>query len=435
MKRDAMDVEAALYQFALYIESHIGNRTSKGRFIRDVFGRISFVAPKDITKDEQALLQTGDVGPAKFYVDETQPFVFPESEFAADLLNEHGQAYQSVNGTQFIVLDRRIAGEDWLQIPRAPVNNPPRFAFYGLKGGVGRSTALAIAAADLASRGKNVLVVDLDLEAPGLGSILLREDRLPEYGVLDYLANEAAGIDARSLVPDMVGGSSFTTGGGVVDVVPAAGTSTLRYPSGFFAKLSRAYTPGAARGRLVGMGFTEKIELMLRDLSEHRPYDAVLIDVRAGLHETAAASLLALGAYVFMFGVSSSQTITDFRILLLAIRQSLLSWPSAPDIRGQFRMVQGRAPSALGDHALYRVDSWKLWLETLYDAVGDEPDAEAFSFDVDDPQGPHYPWVIQNAEAFLTFDPQRSDSHLDVAVYGAVFGTFLSNLYRMIDEA
>jgi cellulose biosynthesis protein BcsQ len=42
------------------------------------------------------------------------------------------------------------------------------FTFYSFKGGVGRSMAMANVAWELASRGLRVLVIDFDLEAPGL---------------------------------------------------------------------------------------------------------------------------------------------------------------------------------------------------------------------------------------------------------------------------
>ncbi len=42
--------------------------------------------------------------------------------------------------------------------------------FYSFKGGVGRTMALANVAWILASRGKRVLAVDWDVEAPGLHS-------------------------------------------------------------------------------------------------------------------------------------------------------------------------------------------------------------------------------------------------------------------------
>ena len=40
--------------------------------------------------------------------------------------------------------------------------------FYSFKGGVGRTMALVNVAVELANTGRRVLVVDFDLEAPGL---------------------------------------------------------------------------------------------------------------------------------------------------------------------------------------------------------------------------------------------------------------------------
>ena len=49
-------------------------------------------------------------------------------------------------------------------------------SFYSYKGGVGRSMALANLAVLLAQRGRTVLAVDFDLDAPGLHRYFLRED-------------------------------------------------------------------------------------------------------------------------------------------------------------------------------------------------------------------------------------------------------------------
>ncbi|WP_437877676.1 P-loop ATPase, Sll1717 family [Sorangium sp. So ce513] len=60
--------------------------------------------------------------------------------------------------------------------------------FYSLRGGVGRSTALAYTAHILAERGKKVVCVDLDLEAPGLASLFGKEDEVgKDRGVVELL--------------------------------------------------------------------------------------------------------------------------------------------------------------------------------------------------------------------------------------------------------
>jgi Mrp family chromosome partitioning ATPase len=74
--------------------------------------------------------------------------------------------------------------------------------FYSYKGGVGRSMALANVAALLSQAGRRVLVVDWDLEAPGLERYFapwLRGSRTSSVGVVDLVAAYAAGspIDWR----------------------------------------------------------------------------------------------------------------------------------------------------------------------------------------------------------------------------------------------
>ncbi len=81
--------------------------------------------------------------------------------------------------------------------------------FYSFKGGVGRSMALANTAVELAKRGRRVLAVDFDLEAPGLDTfdVLRPRDEVP--GIIDFVheyldsnrAPEAGRFLAR--LPDM----------------------------------------------------------------------------------------------------------------------------------------------------------------------------------------------------------------------------------------
>lgn len=52
---------------------------------------------------------------------------------------------------------------------------PQIFTFYSFKGGVGRSMAVLNAAY---ARGRNVLVLDMDLEAPGLSGFLRRHNEI-----------------------------------------------------------------------------------------------------------------------------------------------------------------------------------------------------------------------------------------------------------------
>ena len=61
--------------------------------------------------------------------------------------------------------------------------------FYSFKGGVGRSMALVNVAADLTRRGKRVMIVDFDLEAPGLDTFDITRSEKRKRGLLDFVCD------------------------------------------------------------------------------------------------------------------------------------------------------------------------------------------------------------------------------------------------------
>mgnify|MGYP001605084035 CR=1 FL=1 len=97
------------------------------------------------------------------------------------------------SNTAIRVLDRQVTGQDWLIPKEKSAGAPPRLVFFGIKGGVGRSTALTMLAYKLANSGKKVLLIDLDLESPGLSGLLLPQDHLADFGVVDWLIEDAVG--------------------------------------------------------------------------------------------------------------------------------------------------------------------------------------------------------------------------------------------------
>ena len=64
---------------------------------------------------------------------------------------------------------------------------PQIFTFYSFKGGVGRSMAVLNAAYAMAAKGCNVLVLDMDLEAPGLSGFLRRNGEIGCCATLDMV--------------------------------------------------------------------------------------------------------------------------------------------------------------------------------------------------------------------------------------------------------
>ena len=60
--------------------------------------------------------------------------------------------------------------------------------FYSYKGGVGRSLSLANVAALLVQNGRRVVLIDFDLEAPGLDSFKEFNSIASKPGVVEYVA-------------------------------------------------------------------------------------------------------------------------------------------------------------------------------------------------------------------------------------------------------
>jgi hypothetical protein len=68
--------------------------------------------------------------------------------------------------------------------------------FYSYKGGVGRTMALVNVAVSLAKAGKRVLLVDFDLEAPGLPSFDILSPGRGRRGIVDFIEEYRAGLVA-----------------------------------------------------------------------------------------------------------------------------------------------------------------------------------------------------------------------------------------------
>ena len=107
------------------------------------------------------------------------------------------------------MLDRHLSKIGWFDAPTEPPwalsqkDAPPIALFYSFKGGAGRSTALAATALHLAAAGERVVVLDADLDAPGVGTLLAGYDgAVASCGITDYCWNsvfsETRPVSART---------------------------------------------------------------------------------------------------------------------------------------------------------------------------------------------------------------------------------------------
>lgn len=337
-----------------------------------------------------------------------------------------------VDDTPLRIIERRVVGSDWA-LPPEPTGDdvpahPPRVAFFSLKGGVGRSTALFLWGRALAAQGKRVLLLDLDLEAPGLGALLLPDADRPAYGVVDWLAEDLVGspvADAMLADGALVARSPLADPGSVF-VAPAAGMRSAEHPGGFIAKLARAYLNS---DREDGAGFAARVRHLLEKLEQELVPEVVLIDSRAGLHETAAAAILHLDADVLLFATDQPTVWEGYRYLLAQLAQMAhIRTNGDDDWRRRLKMVFARAPETQAALDGFRARAYRLWLDCLYDEDPADGGVDRFTFAEVDDAAPHDPLLILNDPRFEQFNPLDHLNHVGAAAIAATFGPFMAAL-------
>lgn len=333
-------------------------------------------------------------------------------------------------------IDRRLAGADWIAEPPSDTEaQVPRLVFASIKGGVGRSTALSVLASNLAAQGKRVLAIDLDLEAPGIGFLLLpnegddRGDRLPKFGVIDYLVEN--GIDR---VPDddliqYIGTSNFHDGS--IDVIPAIGRVTEDRPREMIQKLARAVIEDIHNQEIIP--FWKQVSAMIQRFESRKSYDVVLIDSRAGLADIAAAPIMYLGAEILFFGVDQEQTFKGYRFLLshISSQTDFARLNRENDWRQKITFVQSKAGGTERARKGFREKIYDLCTEWFYEDEGADSGGEAVLTFGPAETGvgvPHDATFIKYDAAYEAFDPTVDGDQLDPEVYAGPFGHFLKRV-------
>lgn len=348
---------------------------------------------------------------------------------APDALFDAKDGYKAGDVT---VLERTTMGADWTRsaLPNEEPR-PPRGALYGIKGGVGRSLALCVLARHLAQLGKKVLVVDLDLESPGVSTSLLPAGAGASFGVVDWLAEDAVEQADDELVDQMAVSSPLAddTGGSIL-VAPCGAVSSPSAggaDSDYLAKLCRAYIDLPSRGGRIET-FAERLARMLDALERTHAPDVVLLDSRAGLHDVAAITLTRLASMSFLFAIGTPQTWAGYRTLF---RQ----WQRQPEVamrvRERLRIVAAQVPETdrVAYLARFQEDAYSLFAETLYEEAGPQT-PNAFNFDIGSTDAPHHRLPIYWSRALQDWNP-LSDAVTPDQLQGAL-GEFVKEASELL---
>lgn len=343
-------VDARAYWDGVTIRIRPGSRDSAKEWLRNVFDpRVGEPAPNLFTDLLIALESVnGDPRTLPVNLEETEeaspaPRIAPT--FARPALIQQG-----LNG---------------LALPAPlPSEAPLVFAFHSFKGGVGRTVhALALAQA-LADRRNSVLLVDADLEAPGISWLL--EGRLPNPPVsfADFLAlihgdPDPSALESTALVASRLQDALING----MYVLPAF-------------RSSRMFHALDIRPEHLLQGRKDPFCLLnlLASLGQSLGVAAVVVDLRAGLSELAAGMLLDPRTFRVFVTSFSGQSLrgTELVLELLAKRA-----PSSEDAHPVPVVVLNQAPAQLqGSDVLTGVE------ERLLLAVSKSVNKDLYAADV-----------------------------------------------------
>lgn len=178
-------------------------------------------------------------------------------------------------------------------------------SFYSYKGGVGRTIALIQTAYLLAKQGKNVLLLDLDIEAPSFYNIF-KDDIKTEHGLVDYLYEDLY-YDKKSIsVSNIISKLNLELKGDIY-VIPA-GKNNISYVKKLEKlKEKRIYE-------------NKSIQNIIRETENIHNIDYTFVDSRTGINNWGALSLIDISDEVMLFAYPNRENIEGIKLILDIIK-------------------------------------------------------------------------------------------------------------------
>lgn len=337
------------------------------------------------------------------------------------------------------VLDRHLSKQTWFgkpQKPPWPLNEqtPPILSFFSFKGGVGRTTTLVSIALQLARAGRRVCVVDLDLEAPGVGTLLAPAEGPARFGVVDFLLESTVPGQGDIALDDFlhVYEDQRAIGQGPpITVVPAG-----RLDEDYLEKLARI----DYQALLMPDAPEPPLRALLERLRRERRADYILIDSRAGLHDIGGLALNGIAHLDVIFATDSEQSWQGLPIVIghlgrrrvlrrLSQQRCALVHAMAPPVTHQDRESQveefrARAYEELFVRYFYDAEPEQGWPSPMPEDVSPVP-----AIDAEDQ--PHHALPVGlKSELQGAWTPANAASLLLEGDFVALFTALLARLGR-----
>ena len=318
----------------------------------------------------------------------------PADDLLFEAIWKEGKPAPLGQGRTFL-LERRFSKESWFDASSTPPwplhpKTPRVVSFYSFKGGVGRTTALASVALQLARSGQRVVLLDFDLEAPGLGSVFPPPSQIaPPLGLLDYLV-EFPVLGVKFPLDDIFyayDDQKALSAGEPIQV----GWSGMP-DEDYLAKLSRLNLHRLLAPLAVGGGTDDPIRHLLRFVKTEKRPDWILIDSRAGLHDLGGLALSGLAHWHVLFGLDSSQSWAGLSVAVARMGK-LLVQANAP--QADCLLVHASVPpppNAEVSKARFLARSHEVFSDLYYERPENDPEDKFYVLvDRDSTDAPHYP--------------------------------------------
>jgi tetratricopeptide (TPR) repeat protein len=223
---------------------------------------------------------------------------------------------------------------------------PQIFTFYSFKGGVGRSMAVLNVAYALVAKGRNVLVLDMDLEAPGLSGFLRRHKEIGDFAGQDMVdlvrwATDFSAASRQNAEP--LDRAAFPPLSDFIVSVPREKLESMPHPCAelgrldivpvdeqrdYYGRLTALATGSFEQDALIRIGSILRAWLKSRRFAIEVPdyygpaaertaaYDYVLVDSRTGVTETGGLCIGPLSDQLVVLTALNDQNVQGTRKFL-----------------------------------------------------------------------------------------------------------------------
>lgn len=248
-------------------------------------------------------------------------------------------------------------------------------SFYSFKGGVGRTTTMMMCAIGAAKRGKKVVLLDFDLEAPGVSSFF-PEDAISQYGILDFFVENNVYSEEINIDEYLYSVGEYchvNQYGGEIYIMPAVGTAARNDVE--------SYRKNLMRFDLDIPAYEEEetpIDVLLKKIDSFIKPDYILIDTRSGIHQIGGITLTRYSDLAILFFYGSMQNVEGMRMTLPIMKAS----------RTPFLLINSKVPV---NESLAQIEK-RMYVEGAYNALS-MCDREYQDNDIliEDETAEHYP--------------------------------------------